>query len=67
MINELVSFRRLDHAVESEYPAKFRIFEDNQVLMLSLRLVQDLLYTKTRMKARMKRFLEPAVQRIRPR
>ena len=56
MINELVSFRRLDHAVESEYPAEFWIVEDNQVLMLSLRLVQDLLYTKTRMEARMKRF-----------
>ena len=67
MINELVSFRRLDHAVESEYPAEFRIVEDNQVLMLSLRLVQDPLHTKARMEARMKRFLEPVLQRIRPR
>ena len=62
MINELVSFRRLDHAVESEYTAEFRIVEDNQVLMLSLRLVQDPLHTKARMEARMKRFLEPVLQ-----
>ena len=46
MINELVSFRRLDHAVECEHPAEFRIVEDNQVLMFSFRFVQDPLYTK---------------------
>ena len=67
MINELVSFRRLNHAVESKYPAEFRVVEDNQVLMLSLRLVQDPLHTKARMEAWMKVFLEPVLQRIRPR
>lgn len=60
VIGGFVPFRGLDHPVERQNPAEKRRFEDDQILQIGIRLVQNFGDLETLFEGSMERLGEPA-------
>ncbi len=57
MIDELITLGGLHHAIQRHYPAKSRVFENDQILMIGFLMIEHVINGKVLSKLVMQRFM----------